>query len=432
MTVAALSRPTSRFALNGGAVFMASAALVHAGNYAFNVLMGRRLGPALFAEVSLVVTLMLVVTFAATTVQTTAARFIAIARDGEDAAGLHRWLAGAVRPGSLAAAALLVIATPFLARAFQLSSPYPLVLFACGIPLYLAQSVHRGVIQGEAGFVALAGSYQAEMWARLVGGVVLVSLGWSVAGAAGALTLSFGAGWIVARRPLVGSHPVDEASRRRVRSFAGKTALLLLGEILICHSDLIIAKLVLDPAAAGSYAAVSLIGRAAVFGTWPVVAYILPIAARRHAAGRPPGRLLARALVVVGGLSVAMTVGALAAPELILELALGPEYRSAAPWLAPYVVASGCFALAKTVFSYHLARGVTTGAFLAIGAGVAQVITLALYHGSALTMVWVQLGLMAALLIVAAGWHFGQARRQAPSNPRPNELAPVHQTTGRN
>jgi O-antigen/teichoic acid export membrane protein len=355
-----------------------------------------------------------VVTFAATTVQTTAARFIAIAGDAEDAAGLHRWLARSVRPAALAVAGLLVVTAPVLAGAFQLTSPLPLVVFACGIPLYLSQSVHRGVIQGEAGFVALAGSYQAEMWARLVGGVVLVSLGWSVAGAAGALTLSFGAGWLVARRPLVGSRPIDEGSRREVRSFAGKTSLLLLGEILICHSDLIIAKLVLAPAAAGSYAAVSLIGRAAVFGTWPVVAYMIPVAARRHGAGRPPGRLLAGALAIVGGLSMVMAIGAIAAPELILELTLGPEYRSAAPWLAPYVVASGSFALAKTVFSYHLARGVTTGAFLAIGAGVTQVIALALFHGSALTMVWAQLGLMAGLLIVTAAWHFGPAGRARP------------------
>ena len=44
-------------------LLMVSMTIVNAGNYVYNLVMGRWLGPALFADVSLIVTLLLVITF---------------------------------------------------------------------------------------------------------------------------------------------------------------------------------------------------------------------------------------------------------------------------------------------------------------------------------------------------------------------------------
>ena len=409
MTAVAVTARRPR--LTAGVVFMAGAAAVHAGNYAFNVIVGRQLGPALFSEVSLIVTFLLIVTLAATTVQATAARFIAIAADDTDSRRLARWLDRSTRTVTIAAALGLAGASPWLAGLFQLSSPVPLALFAAGLPLYLSQAVHRGVTQGEERFGLLAASYQAEMWVRLGVGVGLLAAGWSVAGAAGALTASFAAGWVVVQRPLPAAPPPPIQVRRQVRAFAFATALLTAGAVLISQSDLIIAKLAFDPATAGAYAAVSLIGRIAFFGTWPVVAFIFPITARRQAAGQPPGRLLAGALGLVGSVSLLLTAAAVLVPGRILEMAFGPAYAAAAPWLWPAVAAAGCFAVANTLFSYHLARGVRTGAGLALAGGIAQLVALVLWHGSVPTLLWVQLTLMAALLAAAVAWHLRLTER---------------------
>ena len=45
--------------LTGSGLFFLSTLLVNAGNYSFNLLLGRLLGPALFADVSLIITLFL-------------------------------------------------------------------------------------------------------------------------------------------------------------------------------------------------------------------------------------------------------------------------------------------------------------------------------------------------------------------------------------
>jgi len=58
-----LDRPRAPGLLTASALLLISTTLVNAGNYLFNVLLGRALGPAAFADVSVIVTLMLVLSF---------------------------------------------------------------------------------------------------------------------------------------------------------------------------------------------------------------------------------------------------------------------------------------------------------------------------------------------------------------------------------
>ena len=59
---------------SASALLMLSMTVVNAGNYIYNLIMGRWLGPSLFADLSLIVTLLLVVTFLTAPIQMTSAR----------------------------------------------------------------------------------------------------------------------------------------------------------------------------------------------------------------------------------------------------------------------------------------------------------------------------------------------------------------------
>ena len=52
--------------------------IVNAGNYIYNLILGRWLGPTLFADVSLIITLLLVVTFITAPLQMTTARYLSL------------------------------------------------------------------------------------------------------------------------------------------------------------------------------------------------------------------------------------------------------------------------------------------------------------------------------------------------------------------
>lgn len=83
--------------LSGSMILLISTTVVNLGNYLYNLLMGRWLGPAAFADVSLLVTLFLVVTGSSVTatLQTVAAaRYSAIYQAGGHTAalgGLRTW-----------------------------------------------------------------------------------------------------------------------------------------------------------------------------------------------------------------------------------------------------------------------------------------------------------------------------------------------------
>ena len=56
-------------------IFMLSVLLVNGGNYLYNVLMGRILGPEAFADAAILITFLLVLSFLAMTFQLTTAKF---------------------------------------------------------------------------------------------------------------------------------------------------------------------------------------------------------------------------------------------------------------------------------------------------------------------------------------------------------------------
>ena len=93
-------------------------------------------------------------------------------------------------------------------------------------------------------------------------------------------------------------------------------------------------------------------------------------------------------------------------PDLIVRVLFGSAYLSIAPLLWLYALATMFFALANVVINYRLSIGNTGGTYLAIGAGIAQVALLWVFHATLSQVVWVQLLLMAGLFVVLLAWDF--------------------------
>jgi polysaccharide pyruvyl transferase CsaB len=424
------ARPRSRAILTGGALLFASMTIVNLGNYLFNLILGRWLGPAAFADLSLIVTLLLMVTLITATLQTISAKFAAAyTADGAEASvyGLRRWLGRGALVFGFALLALLALGAPLAQAFFQTSSAWPFVILGIGLPLYFAQGVDRGILQGQMRFGPLALTYQAEMWVRLLAAVVFVALGWAINGAVAGLTLSLAATWLVGYAALGGGRrasgkpataptpPLPAADRRSVAAFAGPVVAALVGQVLINNSDILIVKHFFPAEAAGLYAALALIGRIVFFATVSVVAVMFPIAAQRHQKGLSHRHLLWLSLGLVALVSLGVIGFALVAPGLLVRLLFGAAYLPIAPLLWLYAVATALYALANVVISYRLSVGGGGGSMLAVLAGAAQVAGLWLFHGSLGEVVLVQVFLMAALLVALLIWDWRLARNREPS-----------------
>ena len=404
--------------LTGSALLFVSTTVVNLGNYIFNLILGRWLGPAAFADLSLIVTLFLMLTLVTATLQTVVAKFAAVYfvdRNVDEMHGLWQWTSRwSWLIGALIAAGL-VIGAPALQRFFHTASFWPFVLLGVGVPIYFAQGVDRGILQGQLRFLGLAGSYQAEMWTRLAVGLLLVLLGFGVNGAVFSLTVSFAASLLTLR--LIGLHlskggGLGPDSRRAILLFAGPTAAALLGQILINNSDVLLVKRFFVPEVAGQYAALALIGRMVFFATWSVVTVLLPTVAQRHEEGKPHWHLLWLSMGMVLAVSVFIVVGSWFGGELVIQLLFGPAYLGVANLLWLYAIATTLYACANVIVIYRLSTGNGLGSYITVAAGVAQIVALTLFHASLRQVVVVQIVLMSGVLAVLLAWELWTHARE--------------------
>ncbi|MEI7772068.1 MAG: polysaccharide pyruvyl transferase family protein, partial [Chloroflexales bacterium] len=420
------ARPRQGGMIGGGALLLASMTIVNAGNYLFNLVLGRWLGPSAFADLSLMITAFLIVTLITATLQTISAKFAAMYTADADLAqaqAMRAWLGRWAWGLGGASFAVLALGAPFWQQFFQTTSVWPFVILGVGLPFYYAQGIDRGVLQGSTRFTPLALSYQVEMWARLIFAVALVALGWSVNGAVAGVTLSLVAAWLAAAQPLRGMARAARArlgptQRRAITAFAGPVVAALVGQVLINNSDILIVKHFFAPTDAGHYAALALIGRVVFFATLSVVAAMFPIAAQRHQRGEPHRQLLWLSLALVAASSLAVIGVALLLPGLMVQLLFGAAYLPIAPLLWLYAAATMFYALANVVINYRLAIGDGGGSAIVVAAGAAQVGGLWLFHDSLYHVVMVQVVLMAVLLAALIVWDWQLARRHRPA-PQP-------------
>jgi O-antigen/teichoic acid export membrane protein len=411
--------------LTGSVLLFVSATLVNAGNYLFNLLLGRWFGPAAFADISLVVTLFLVMSFITAGLQTPAARFGALYaadHDWQGLANVRRW---AKRRAAWIAGGLmmvLILGSGLWAQFFGAASNWMFVIFGLFIPFYILQGVDRGLLQGRTRFGWLAITYQVEMWSRLILSLGLALLGLGVNGAVLGIGLSFVAAWLVAQRVGKDLPPAQTLATdvgKEIMLFTGPVLVAQLGQILINNSDILIVRRFFVAEEAGAYAALALIGRMVFFATWSIVTAMFPIVAQRFRRGEAHRPLFYLSLGIVLGGSLLIVVATALFPTQIVQILFGDAYLVIAPLLWVYAIATMFYALANVVINYRLSIGSTGGTYLAIVAGVAQVATLWVWHATLAQVVWIQVALMAILFAVLMVWDWISHFKKTQPAPTP-------------
>ncbi|OUS11100.1 sugar isomerase, partial [Nonlabens dokdonensis] len=148
-------------------LFMLSAFVVNGGNYLYNLLLGRYLGPTQFADAAILITLLLVLSFVAMTFQLTVTKFTVELEQLQREQLIAKAYKYAISTGIVLGMATVVFAGE-LQAVFQTQSAGMFVAFGLAIPLYFIMSVNRGILQGDSKFGNLAMTYQLEMLCRLL------------------------------------------------------------------------------------------------------------------------------------------------------------------------------------------------------------------------------------------------------------------------
>ncbi len=396
--------------LTSSHVFMLSGLLVNAGNYFYNLVLGRYLGPEKFADAAIIITFLLVLSFIAMTFQLVTAKFSVIFENSTFKNFINNTYRNATIVGVLLGA-MVILLSEELQLFFKTSSATMFVFFGIGIPFYFLMSVNRGVYQGKKEFISLSVTYQLEMMSRLIitfllfyfldfSSSVLITVGILFSLLFGLIPFKF------KNIDFLNFSKLNKTELKMVRSFFIITIFYELTQIIINNSDILLVKHYFNSYEAGLYASLALIGRVVYFVAWMFVMLLLPAVVTLKKEGKPTLPILIKYTLYIGALSLAIVLGCYFFPEQIIYLLFGDGYLEIAPLLWRYALATGIFAISNIFAYYYLSLDkylpvVFSGVF-----GMLQIVLIVLYHNTILQVVNIQILSMFILLFIQCAFFF--------------------------
>jgi len=384
--------------LSGSIVMLLGSVFVASINFGFNVSMARLLGPALFAQVAAMVTLLMLLSSVSLSFQMVCAKFVA--RNGTlrgKLAVFHdlrrtAWIVG------LGIAVAFLLARHPVAEYLRMPDSRLLIVFALGMAFYTPLGVKRGNIQGLCQFGALSRNYIFEAACKLVMAIAMVELGYAVIGVVGAISASIVAAMLLPEPKAENSVLHTESGELIPASFreAIQAIVFFIGQVVINNVDIILVKHFFTAELAGLYAAVALVGRLLYFAAWSVVSAMFPISAASR--DESMKHVLVVPLLIVLAMSVVFIGILLLFPHFIIQLVLGESFRSAEPLLSLYASATGLYVLAVVLMTYEMSRKIANTGWLQLVFSGALAFLIYIFHSTLRQVIVVQVALMALML----------------------------------
>lgn len=385
-------------------LFMLSVLIVNGGNYLYNLLLGRLLGPSQFADAAVLITFLLVLSFVAMTFQLATAKFSVVLQSNV----LQNFISKVYKYASIIGISfglLIIVFAKQLQLLFNTSTSSMFTIFGIGVPIYFLMSVNRGFYQGKKAYKSLSVTYQLEMLSRLLitlGLIFVLNIQSSLVIAIGIL-LSFGFGLVPFKSKYFTFKKVeilDQKLSKQVIRFFVITAFYELTQIIINNSDILLVKHYFDSYQAGLYASLALIGRIVYFIAWMFVMLLLPEVVQLKKDGKSTAPILFKYIMYIAVIASVIIIACALFPKLAILMLFGDSYLAIAPLLWKYALATGLFAISNIFAYYYLSLDKYIPVILSAIFGVLQVVLIVIYHSNLQEVVYMQIITMVLLLIV--------------------------------
>ena len=372
---------TGKGLLGPAAALFVSANIANAANLLFNMIFARLMGPAAFADLTLLLTLKLGVLSFLGAVQFAFAEHTAktnTARASKLKAHALSWRSLKI---SVPIMFVVMALANFISASLNFSSPLALGLLALAIPFFLPMVIYRGLTQGLIDVPKIILSIQAEWIIRLVGSVILWQIGLGLPGIAIAVGLSIVAGFVFSC-----DKQDAELHRKALKSkdvfvakALGVTALpyliLQVAQVLVLDSDILVAKAMFSAETAGLVAGLLLIQRVFFFAFLSCSTILQPYIAKQKDGEKSPKELFTL-LMAIGAITAFALLIIVPNAQVFVSLMLGSEYEalSSIVWIS--ALTGAVFIVSHLCAIYQIAKGKKLAAQMVLGFGVLQLISL--------------------------------------------------------
>lgn len=346
----------ARSMVAGSAGLVLAIMIVNGINYGLNLLLANAVSTSLFGDISLMVTVLLIAGILASTLQlATSVSILNSPDDGSDCVDSMRLLANRL---GLGGGLVLAVSSPFAAELLQIENTWALLIMALGFPAHLQLAVERGRLQGHMQLGRMAGTFLAEGATRLVATLIALALLPNLLTLTIALNVAFLGAYAVCR-PQVGAWAWCDLSNPDGHPKVRSVGIAVVAATLLMNLDLIVAKSVFDPAAAGSFAALALGGRIVFFASWTLQQALLPlVTAERGASPTLTVEARQQLFLIVNAIVCAVLVaGAWLWAEFWVAVAFGGRFSAIVPLFGPYAFGTALIAMMSAYVLITSARG---------------------------------------------------------------------------
>ncbi|MBE0393561.1 sugar isomerase [Flavobacterium sp. PL002] len=392
-------------------VFMVTILLVNGGNYLYNLLLGRMLGPEAFSDAAILITLLLILSFVGMTFQIVTAKYAVLFDENSLLAFIKLITKYATVLGVLFGIAIIIFYQE-LQAVFHTKTAAMFYIFGIGIPLYFMMSVNRGLYQGQNVLSKLATTYQTEMASRLLltiaGLLLLPNVPSSIIVALGIL-FSFVFGVLPFQKIIfkgLRTSVTAAIDTRSITSFFALTAFYELTQIIINNSDIILVKHFFDSKEAGLYASLALIGRVVYFVAWMFVMLLLPKVIQMKKDNQDTLPILLKYVGYIVVLSTLIVGFTALFPEFVVSVMFGKAYVSISFLLWKYALATSLFAVANIFAYYYLSLNQYVPVVVSAVLGSTQIGLIVAFHNSLEQVVHMQIIAMVILLFFQLCYFF--------------------------
>lgn len=376
-------------------------------NYAYQLFMGRALGPEQYGAFGALFALFYLVNVLGRGIRFSVARFVSCFDRRASASAFHRGaLSRSLLVGGIIFAALTTASVPL--GDFLGVAPRMVVVVAATIPPGLAFTANQGVLEGQQRFAALGGYKILKAGLKLGLGVVFVLAGFGLYGAFGAIVTSLFVA-LVASTAYVGWRlrttrtSTTGVDYRQAYRYGFPAILAGFCLTIPANADVIVVKHFFPATDAGLYTAASVLGKVLVFLPMGISTALFPKVSADHESesdGRPDA-LFYRALLYAGVIGGAGALAYWVAPATILSVLFGDAYVAATPILRWYGLAVLPFVLAVVVLNFQLARDRMRFVYVFATGSVVEVALVWVAHASLVQVV--QIVLLTNSVIFAIG-----------------------------
>ena len=426
MKTASFAIPAIPRKLSPEQIFMVTILFVNGGNYLYNLLLGRILGPSAFSDAAILITFLLILSFVGMTFQIVSAKYAVLLKDKKLSLFTKIITKYAVVTG-ICIGVFIFIFNKELQELFHTKTSSMFMIFSSGIPLYFLMSINRGLYQGQNIMNKLACTYQTEMTSRLLLTIAAILLfpnfPSSIIVATG-IVVSFIFGLYPFQKNIALNLKINKARRSTedsidkngILTFFMLTAFYELTQIIINNSDIILVKHYFNNEQAGYYASLALIGRVVYFVAWMFVMLFLPKVIQLKKDGKETQPLLMKYVSYIAFLSTVIVLITFLFPETVVNLMFGREYLSIAFLLWKYALATSIFAIANIFAYYFLSVNQYIPVVVSAIIGLTQIGLIVFFHDSLQQVVHVQIIAMVVLLLSQLSFFFYQNKKNARLN----------------